>query len=312
LKLYVKSLLAIALLLGAWHMPVSEALAAGNPVNGYTICIDPGHQRYGNNEQEPIGPGAKETKPKVSSGTTGVVTKKPEYVLNLEVSLLIRDKLEAMGYRVVMTRSDHDVDLSNRERAEIANEAKADLFLRIHADGDASNRAQGISIQVPSKDNPYTEGIAAESKQIGEYVLEDLLSYTEAKSRGLQAREDLSGFNWVKVPSILVEMGFMSNPDEDRKMSTLDYQDKLASGISNGIDRYFRDVKGKAPVEALDAAWVLTKTTTLNEKIGSRFIATPYALNPQTVQGFEKMGNWIHIHTWLGDMWVQVNEGMDF
>jgi N-acetylmuramoyl-L-alanine amidase len=306
LKLYVKSLLAIALLLGAWLMPVSGTLAASNPVNGYTICIDPGHQRYGNNEQEPIGPGAKETKPKVSSGTTGVATRKPEYVLNLEVSLLIRDKLEEMGYRVVMTRDDHDVDLSNRDRAEIANEAKADLFLRIHADGDASNRAQGISIQVPSRDNSYTEGIAAESKQIGEYVLEDMLSYTEAKSRGLQAREDLSGFNWVQVPSILVEMGFMSNPDEDRKMSTPDYQDKLASGMSNGIDRYFRDVKGMAPVEAIDAAWELTDTTTLYERIGSRFVPTPYSLSPQTVEGFERTGNWIHIHTWIGDLWVDL------
>jgi N-acetylmuramoyl-L-alanine amidase len=305
-------LLAIALLLGAWLMPVSGALAASNPVNGYTICIDPGHQRYGNNEQEPIGPGAKETKSKVSSGATGVATKKPEYVLNLEVSLLIRDKLEEMGYRVVMTRDDHDVDLSNKDRAEIANEAKADLFLRIHADGDASNRAQGISIQVPSRDNSYTEGIAAESKQIGEYVLEDMLSYTEAKSRGLQAREDLSGFNWVQVPSILVEMGFMSNPDEDRKMSTPDYQDKLASGMSNGIDRYFRDVKGMAPVEAIDAAWELTDTTTLYERIGKGFVPTPYSLSPQTVEGFERTGDWIHIHTWLGDLWVQVNEGMDF
>ncbi len=102
---------------------------------GESICIDPGHQRKGNNGKEEIAPGSSITKPKVSSGTSGTATKKDEYVLTLEVGLKLKEKLESEGYNVIMTRETHDVNISNKERSVMTNKAGCSLYISLHADG---------------------------------------------------------------------------------------------------------------------------------------------------------------------------------
>lgn len=205
----------------------------------YIICIDPGHQRLANYDLEALGPGSDIQKPKVSKGAIGVSTAKEEYVLTLEVSLKLKDRLEALGYQVVLTRQNHDVDISNKERALMANEHGADLFIRIHADQNPSKALKGISILSPSKDNHYTESIYQESSKLAELVLQAMLLKTGAHDMGISYRGDISGFNWSEVPVVLVEVGFMSNPEEDIKLSDSMYQDKLVEGMVEGIQNYF-------------------------------------------------------------------------
>ena len=99
-----------------------------------TIVIDPGHQTKGDTSKEPIGPGATETKDKVTTGATGIVTKQKESELVLKVALMLEKELEKQGYAVIMTRTTNNVNISNSQRAKIANDANADAFIRLHAD----------------------------------------------------------------------------------------------------------------------------------------------------------------------------------
>ncbi|WP_261303955.1 N-acetylmuramoyl-L-alanine amidase family protein [Paenibacillus andongensis] len=213
---------------------------AAKPHQGKLVMLDPGHQRYGNNAPESVGPDTRETKPKVSSGTVGVRTKKPEYVLNLEISLLIKDELLRRGIEVAMTRESHEVDISNKQRADLANEAGAALAVRIHADGDSSPKTKGFSVLYPSASTAAVKPIAAESHEAAGFILDHLKAATDTAGRGLSARSDLSGFNWSKVPVVLVELGFMTNPEEDELMSEAEYQKKLAQGIADGIEQFLK------------------------------------------------------------------------
>ncbi|KQL32989.1 hypothetical protein AN960_22260 [Bacillus sp. FJAT-25509] len=206
------------------------------------ICIDPGHQSKANTALEPLGPGSSEMKIKVAGGTTGVVTKKPEYVLSLEASLKLGEILKKRGYNVIFTRTTNNVNLSNKERAEIANKINADLFIRIHADGSNDHSTKGFSVLTPSKENPYISSLYKDSLLISQNIVEEVKKDQYTKVKGISYRDDLSGFNWSKVPVTLIELGFMTNPEEDRKLSDPHYLTSLLMKIADGIDRYSSEV----------------------------------------------------------------------
>ncbi|MDO4547078.1 MAG: N-acetylmuramoyl-L-alanine amidase [Clostridia bacterium] len=203
-------------------------------LEGLIIGIDPGHQAKANNEREPIAPGSSETKIKVSSGTAGVSTRTAEHVVNLQIGLLLRDALEARGATVIMTRETADVDISNIERATMMNEAGADLCLRLHCNGSTDRSANGSQMFVRR-----TGAMAEESAQAAEIIVECMCAHTGARNRGIVRNDNYTGLNWSEVPSILVEMGFMSNPQEDEQLSDPQYQQKLVDGMVEGIEKYF-------------------------------------------------------------------------
>ena len=209
--------------------------------NSYVIVIDAGHQSRGNYDKEPIGPGATTTKYKVSSGTEGRTTGLAEYVLNLDVALKLQVELENRGYTVIMVRTTHDVDIPNSERAAIANEAQADAFIRIHANGSENTSTHGALTICQTPDNPYNAEWYTLSRALSDCVLEEYVAATGCKKQYVWETDTMSGINWCQVPVTILEMGYMTNPEEDRLLASEEYQYKIVQGIANGIDRFLEE-----------------------------------------------------------------------
>ena len=202
------------------------------------VAIDAGHQTRANNGLEPIGPGYKTRKLKV----TGVATGVPEYKFNLRVAKKLKKELISRGYEVYMIRTKNNVNISNKERAEKANKSGSDICIRIHADSNDNRNIKGASGLYPSLQNPFAiRQLSNSCLKLTNKILTAYCKETGIRNRGCVKRDDLTGTNWSKIPVALIECGFMSNPSEDRKLQKKSFQTKMAKGIADGIDAYFEN-----------------------------------------------------------------------
>ncbi|MBQ7354872.1 MAG: N-acetylmuramoyl-L-alanine amidase [Clostridia bacterium] len=223
------SALALQDALGGIYYPASTRL----------IAVDAGHQGKAMKEKEPLGPGSDDLKAMLSSGTAGVSTRIAERELNLRVSLLLRDELIARGYSVLMIRESHSVTISNAQRALMANAYGADAFVRIHANGSANSETRGAMTICQTKINPYNGQLYEESYALSLCMLEHYSAVTGIRLKKVWQTDTMTGINWATVPVTIVEMGYMSNAEEDELMATDAFRKSAAVGMADGLDAYF-------------------------------------------------------------------------
>lgn len=204
-----------------------------------TVVLDPGHSSVVASGTEPLGPGSTENKAADTSGTSGTVSGLTEYELNLTVSQKLRTELQNRGYTVLMTRESNDVPVSCIERADVANNSDADAFVRIHANGSEDSSAKGAMTICITPDNPFYPALYEQARALSDCIINNLSEVTGCENDGVWETDSMSGNNWSQVPVTIVEMGYMTNPDEDALMATDDYQNKIVKGIADGIDQYF-------------------------------------------------------------------------
>ena len=217
----------------------SDASDDEDDSGGKLIVLDPGHSNIVTGNTEPLGPGSGEMKAADSTGTHGTTSGLSEIELNFQVATQLKAELEARGYTVLMTRYDNDTAISCSERAQVANNAGADAFIRIHADGSESSSSSGAMAICITPSNPYTASTYSESRKLSDAVLKAYVASTGFSSRGVWETDTMTGNNWSEVPCTLIEMGFMTNPNEDSLMADPSFQQKIVTGIANGIDNYF-------------------------------------------------------------------------
>lgn len=155
--------------------------------------------------------------------------------LTLMTTLLLRKYLDEMGYRVIMTRS-KDVYIPLHRRVSIANKTKAILFVSVHYNSSPSSEAHGIEVFYNGSGDQKR---VQQSKKLAASVLGELTGHTQALSRGVK-NGNFHVIRETTMPAILVEGGFMTNPDERTQLRDKKYLEKIAKGMALGIDKYLK------------------------------------------------------------------------
>lgn len=209
--------------------PTPVPVAEGAPdLTGLVVVIDPGHQMTTSEEQELCATWLSVEKPRCTSGATGVVTGVTEYDLTLEYALVMQSYLEQCGATVILTRDTSDIDLSNQERAQIAVDNEADVFIRIHADEANDSEASGIRIYVPDSGS-YTSSSTSWGNTYGTLLSEACgLPFDQTRQTYLY-----TGLNYANtIPSFQVSVGFLSNSDDEAVLVTEDNMVAVAQATS--------------------------------------------------------------------------------
>lgn len=186
-----------------------------NVLNGVKITLDPGHggEEYG------------------AIGCLG----NPEKDVNLQIALKLKDKLIQKGAKVFMTRESDDY-VSLNDRVTFANKNSSDVFLSIHNNAVADNKA---SNDITGTETYY---FYPQSKNLAKSLQDSITKGLASKDLGVK-QESFAVVRNSQCLAVLLEIGFMIAPDDNAKLLDNDYQDKITNSIVEGLEKYFADTK---------------------------------------------------------------------
>ncbi len=204
-------------------------LTIGTGLAGKTIVVDPGHGSYKTASSTVL-----------DSGAVGPSNVK-EKDINLKISLALKSYLEADGAKVIMTRTGDTGVLTLTQRAEVANTNNADLFISIHCNSSDNSTANGTETYysvVDEFNTAISDSLKEQRKSAANSVQSNLITQIQRSNRGVKTN-NFTVITKTKMPSVLVETAFISNPTEERMLNSSSFQDSAAKGCYLGIRDFF-------------------------------------------------------------------------
>lgn len=203
------------------------------------VVIDPGKQGRANQGTEPVGPNSEELKECVSEGANGTVYDTKESEINLTYAKLLERELKSKGYTVILTRDSDDVNITNKERAELANESGATLFVRINMNYSNNSELCGVMAITMTAESVYNSDLYEESNKAARRILQGITENTETDNQGIFESDGFTAINWSEIPVVDIRLGYLSNTDNETKLVSEEYQEKVVEGLAQGIDNYY-------------------------------------------------------------------------
>lgn len=155
-----------------------------------------------------------------------------EKEINLAIARLVRDKLKELGYQVVMSRS-VDRYVAKEDRVRKANEIQADIYVSIHQNSSDERSVNGMEVWYDGTD------AQRDSRRLALLVSQQTAGSTGAAERMVRGDADFHVTGSTQMPACLIETGFLTNREERTKLAAAEYQEKIATGIVQGIEYYF-------------------------------------------------------------------------
>jgi N-acetylmuramoyl-L-alanine amidase len=225
--------------------PTSPSPSTAQPLAGKVIGIDPGHN--GGNFTDPgvINQQVWNGREWEACDTTGTETASgyTEALFNFNVAGYLRADLRRDGARVVLTRTvNNGVGPCVNRRAQIINQAGANVAIDIHADGGPVS-GRGFTVLEPVADGP-NDGVIASSQRFGSDVRRAMLAGTTMPVstyegvNGIMPRDDLAGLNLTRVPKVLIECGNMRNAIDASLLESARFQQRVAGALEAAIIRF--------------------------------------------------------------------------
>lgn len=176
------------------------------------IIIDPGHSSIMNTKSDSYLP----------------MDKEKEYETNFNISLLLKNELENYNFDTIIVKSKSNEYLNNMERAKIINESNGDLVIKLHCNRDKDINKNGALVLV-----------SPNNKNLGQTIINEYCNLMKINNRGIMEKRNLSSLNSFNTPTIILGMGYISNPYENMILTTESNQEEIAKSIAKGIVKYF-------------------------------------------------------------------------